>query len=180
MRVIAWRVSRAVRQAGCEFVQVGDNFEVRRGNQRIRFARLQVMFAPELAKQFDQYFNATAPRGDKDLRDKELRDYSVPALHFMPSVGVELWVSGVTEGVEHIREHLVNHSPAPGAVVFDVGANCGASALLFSRAVGTDGRVHAFEPDPVNREMLRRNVELHSLTNVVVHPEAIKKLIGGK
>lgn len=173
VRAVAWRVGQAVRDAGCKFVNAGEFFEVRRGAQRIRFARQQVMFAPELARQFDQYFDATRSRGDANLRD-----HSAPGMFFMPSAGAELWISGVTEGVEHIREHLVNHAPAVGAVVFDVGANCGASVLLFSRAVGPTGHVHAFEPDPLNREMLRRNIELHALANVTIHPEAMAATTG--
>jgi len=173
VRAVAWRVARAVRAAGFEFVDVGNAFEVRRGAQRIRFARLQVVFAPDLARQFDQYFNATSAAGEADLRD-----FTVPALHFMPSASAELWVSGVTEGVEHIRQHLLHHAPAPGAVVFDVGANCGASVFLFSRAVGQAGRVHAFEPDPLNRDMLRRNVTKHALANVTIHPEAMAGATG--
>lgn len=173
VRVVAWRVGRAVRDAGCEFVASGAAYEVRRGAERIRFSSQHVMFAPELARQFDQYFHATTASGDEYLRD-----FTVPALHFMPSADAELWVSGVTEGVEHIREHLLHHAPAPGSVVFDVGANCGASALLLARAVGPAGRVHAYEPDPLNRELLRRNVERLALANVTIHPEAMAGTTG--
>jgi FkbM family methyltransferase len=40
----------------------------------------------------------------------------------------------------------------------DLGANIGYFTLLLARAVGPGGRVVAFEPDPVNAELLRRNV----------------------
>lgn len=58
----------------------------------------------------------------------------------------------------------------PGDVVLDVGANIGLHTLHLSRAVGPTGTVHAFEPDPANVALLRRNVERNGCTNVVVHP----------
>jgi FkbM family methyltransferase len=55
----------------------------------------------------------------------------------------------------------------PGMVVFDVGANLGFYTLLLAGQVGPEGRVHAFEPDPLSFEILssraagRANVELN-------------------
>jgi FkbM family methyltransferase len=58
----------------------------------------------------------------------------------------------------------------PGDTVLDVGANIGLHTLHLSRAVGPTGTVHAFEPDPANAALLRRNVERNRCPNVVVHP----------
>ncbi|HET9209405.1 MAG TPA: FkbM family methyltransferase [Thermoanaerobaculia bacterium] len=44
----------------------------------------------------------------------------------------------------------------PGMVVFDVGANLGFYTLLLAGRVGPEGRVHAFEPDPLSFDILRR------------------------
>ena len=38
----------------------------------------------------------------------------------------------------------------PGWTVVDAGANIGALTLAFAEMVGTDGIVHAFEPQPEN------------------------------
>ena len=53
-----------------------------------------------------------------------------------------------------------------GMCVFDVGANIGYYTLLAARAVGSSGRVYAFEPEPVNFLLLTRNVAENRLTNV--------------
>jgi FkbM family methyltransferase len=50
---------------------------------------------------------------------------------------------------------------APGDVVFDVGANLGAYALLFAQWVGSAGHVYAFEPAPDARTGLERHVDLN-------------------
>ena len=53
-----------------------------------------------------------------------------------------------------------------GMCVFDVGANIGYYTLLAARAVGTSGRVYAFEPEPHNFGFLTRNVAENRFTNV--------------
>jgi len=62
---------------------------------------------------------------------------------------------------------------APGDTVVDVGANIGWYTVLASRAVGEDGLVIAFEPDPTNFELLRRNVEANGCHNVRLERKAL-------
>src|ERR1043166_1571170 len=62
---------------------------------------------------------------------------------------------------------------APGMVVIDVGANIGYFSLLASKLVGTTGSVHAFEPDPVNCRLLRKNVRLNRASNIKVIQTAL-------
>ena len=55
----------------------------------------------------------------------------------------------------------------------DVGANIGYYSLLLSRCVGVQGRVYAFEPEPLNLALLRVNLQINGCSNVVVHPLAL-------
>ncbi|WP_269523680.1 FkbM family methyltransferase [Coraliomargarita parva] len=66
----------------------------------------------------------------------------------------------------------------PGDTVLDVGANIGLHTLKLSRAVGEEGRVLAFEPDPANVRLLRKNLELNRCTNVEVFPFALGATAG--
>jgi FkbM family methyltransferase len=61
----------------------------------------------------------------------------------------------------------------PGDVFFDVGAFIGAFTLLASRLVGPEGRVVAFEPDPIARQALERNVAANRVANVTIVPFAV-------
>ncbi len=54
-----------------------------------------------------------------------------------------------------------------GACCFDVGANIGYYSLHMAKAVGSKGRVFAFEPDPANIERLDRNIALNHQTGVI-------------
>ncbi len=58
-----------------------------------------------------------------------------------------------------------------GDTVLDVGANHGLYAYHLSRLVGASGRVHTFEPVPLNLGILRYTVKHLRLNNVTIHPE---------
>ncbi|MCX8143992.1 MAG: FkbM family methyltransferase [Bacteroidia bacterium] len=60
--------------------------------------------------------------------------------------------------------------------VVDIGANVGFYTLLFSKIVGDNGKVFAFEPDVDNFEKLKRNT-LH-LNNVKIENKAISNHSG--
>jgi FkbM family methyltransferase len=61
----------------------------------------------------------------------------------------------------------------PGDTVLDIGAYVGPYSLLASRLVGRGGLVFAFEPDPVARRLLMRNLALNEADNVIVLPWAV-------
>jgi FkbM family methyltransferase len=61
----------------------------------------------------------------------------------------------------------------PGMVVIDVGANIGYFSLLASTLVGPQGEVHAFEPDPVNCGLLKKNVRMNRASNIKVVQAAL-------
>lgn len=56
----------------------------------------------------------------------------------------------------------------PGMVVCDVGANLGVTAAAFAQRVGRQGRVLAFEPDPVNASLFRRHLRHRPFANVTL------------
>jgi FkbM family methyltransferase len=66
----------------------------------------------------------------------------------------------------------------PGMVVFDCGAHVGEYTLMFSRLVGPDGAVYAFEPDPRVFEMLEWNVRSNAMTNVTTAQAALSSASG--
>jgi FkbM family methyltransferase len=96
--------------------------------------------------------------------------YSLPA-------GYDLWLNDtgyidrqiITTGTfEPITTRAINRFIKQGDVVIDVGANIGYYTVLFSKLVGDDGKVIAFEPTTHFGEVLRRNIETNNLSNVEV------------
>ena len=57
----------------------------------------------------------------------------------------------------------------PGTAVLDIGSNVGQTAIAFSDAVESDGRVHAIEVDDPLAEICERNVRSRPCNNVIVH-----------
>lgn len=61
----------------------------------------------------------------------------------------------------------------PGQTVFDLGANNGIHSLLFSKLVGSGGKVFSFEPLPENIAEIEKNISLNSISNIRIIPAAI-------
>ena len=51
----------------------------------------------------------------------------------------------------------------PGQIVYDIGANIGYITLLFTKRIGDQGHVYAFETLPANVTRLIHNIELNAL-----------------
>jgi len=65
-----------------------------------------------------------------------------------------------------------------GMTVYDLGAHVGFYSLLFSRLVGPDGVVHAFEPVERNISYLKRHLRLNRTMNVRVEEFAVTRQSG--
>lgn len=54
-----------------------------------------------------------------------------------------------------------------GDKIVDIGAHIGTFSLLAGMKTGSDGKVYAYEPEPDTFELLKRNISINSLSNVV-------------
>jgi FkbM family methyltransferase len=61
----------------------------------------------------------------------------------------------------------------PGMQAVDVGANIGVYTLAMALAVGSSGRVSAFEPTPECAATLRRNLQINDAAHVELHHAAV-------
>ena len=65
-----------------------------------------------------------------------------------------------------------------GDVVLDVGANIGYYTLIFAKIVGENGHVFAFEPEPSNFDLLKKNVMVNNYRNTSLEKIAISNKNG--
>jgi len=65
-----------------------------------------------------------------------------------------------------------------GSSVADIGANIGYYTLQFARKVGSRGHVYAFEPDPQNFFLLKKNIEVNGYKNVTPVQMAVSDVSG--
>lgn len=68
---------------------------------------------------------------------------------------------------------LENLPAIPGGVVYDIGGFIGELTLAFARKVGSTGTVVTFEPNPLNQEAIRRNLNLNSTCPVTLIPAGV-------
>lgn len=80
------------------------------------------------------------------------------------------------EKYEPYETQLILRQTKKGNIVIDVGANIGYYTVLLADKVGKTGKVYAFEPDKVNFEILKKNIEANNLKNV----EIINAAVGSK
>ncbi|QQS44048.1 FkbM family methyltransferase [Candidatus Roizmanbacteria bacterium] len=79
---------------------------------------------------------------------------------------------------EEFETEIVQKEIKRGDVVLDIGANIGYYTLIFARLVGEKGMVFAFEPDPTNFALLKKNVEMNGYKNVVLVSKAVSDKSG--
>ena len=68
---------------------------------------------------------------------------------------------------EIIEGYMKEYSLKKGDTVIDVGAFHGIFTIYASKLVGDTGKVYAFEPDWLSFRMLKKNIELNKLNNVI-------------
>jgi FkbM family methyltransferase len=84
--------------------------------------------------------------------------------------GFQAYVPPNRIGVQHdpLESFIAEH--VPGRTFWDLGANIG----YFSLCAARDARlVRAFEPEPSNLQLLRRNVEMNDFDNIEIHQLAV-------
>ncbi|HEX8169096.1 MAG TPA: FkbM family methyltransferase [Thermoanaerobaculia bacterium] len=143
---------------------------VRYGTKEIRISSENQVYAQDLIRDFDYYFEVVQPRRERNI---DVVDYSRPALHTMTADGLPFWFPELAESMATTALYLDYARLEIGQTVLDLGAYAGGATYHFSRIVGDSGRVHAFEPDPKSYDCLRRNVELHDLRNVVLQRRGV-------
>jgi len=72
----------------------------------------------------------------------------------------------VVDRYEQATTKLFRQLIQPGMVVVDVGANVGYFTLLAAELAGSSGTVYAFEPEPNNYALLKKNIQLNSYSNI--------------
>lgn len=79
---------------------------------------------------------------------------------------------------EQLETDVIKKEIKKGDVVLDIGAHIGYYTLIFARLVGTEGRVFAFEPDPKNFSILKKNIEINGYQNVTLIQCAVSDTTG--
>lgn len=159
-------------------LQLGARVEKREGeiwlykdHRAMVLAAQHFVYSADMAERFELYFSPVVPEERDGL---QIVDYSRPGkLQTYRMSGLQFELASFPEEDEAIEGYFKRYTPKAGDLVFDMGAHCGVSTYHFSKLVGPEGRVVAFEPDPLNCSLLKRNIERHGLKNVTVENSAV-------
>jgi len=133
-----------------------------RGRRKMILGLRDVISVPFAIHEWDQFFDTIE---GKEIDGSTVLDFSEPALHRYRKRGLSFYAPSLAED-DSMEAYTAAYHPQPGDVVWDVGANAGMTSYFLAQMVGPAGKVYAFEPDDTNFEFLRRNIEMHQLTNV--------------
>jgi FkbM family methyltransferase len=74
----------------------------------------------------------------------------------------------------HITDFIASHIAFESDdIALDIGANIGWYSILFSKLMPAEAKIIAFEPDPLNYELLTQNIELNHAKNIKAHRIAL-------
>lgn len=152
---------------------------------RSRAYRLYTRFPPALRA----HLEADGPRGAPLAVAQRLLDTG--PLGVSGGVGRGILLDPTTLPLTHVQaygaargtlepevQEALRRVIAPGATVYDIGANVGFFSLLAARLTGPEGRVLAFEPSPPAVAGLRANLALNPDARVDVRETAVAATVG--
>jgi len=79
----------------------------------------------------------------------------------------------IHQDFEPLETKVLENNIKKGDVVLDLGANIGVHTLLLAKLVGENGRIYAFEPDPGNFKLLKKNINANKYRNIITIQKAI-------
>jgi hypothetical protein len=164
-----WLRLAAARQ-GCRLRCGPYAWDLTKDTRVIRLGRPQFDHVADLAERFDSLFETLVPQQAGRL---SLLDFSHVHAHVYRTLGVPFELAAWPEADATIQSCFEYYDPKPTDLIFDVGAQCGVSTYVFSKVVAS---VVALETDARLRGVLKRNVERHRLSNVLVPKNGVASL----
>ena len=147
-----------------------DIIAVRKKQGEIRIPLAKFPYVQDMILHFDTYYTTVEPD------ERGIVDYSAPKVHRLRESGISFHLPSIAEEVEAIDDYFRWYQPKQGDLVFDLGPHAGVSTYFLSKAVGPEGRVIAFEPDPVAWASLTKSIADLEMSNV----QAIQKAVAGE
>jgi FkbM family methyltransferase len=118
--------------------------------------------------------NAIRPRFNAALERFYGRKGLSRTIHGEPPIRLLPCARLIPEDYEPQVLDLLKRTLSPGAVVIDVGANVGISAMMMARWCGPKGHIHAFEPSPTSKRVLTEHLSMNGLADrISVVPAAL-------
>ena len=167
-------------RSGLRARRSGDVLEVidDKARKLIRINVGNAVHLPDMIESFEYYTGSAAPVAFRYNGEVyQLTDFSTPRLHNVSGFDdFPVMCPSSTEPYSTTLQYLEFARLRSGSNVIDLGTYSGLTAIAFSKEVGSEGRVLALEPDPINFLSAEYNLSMHrkvnGLDNVTLVPFA--------
>ncbi len=150
-------------------------FEILREKQSLRISIANSVYLTDMINSFDYYFDAVVPI---EIEDLLVVDYSTPRYHKLCGFDeIPYLFPSLSEPYITISQYLDFASLNTGGIVLDMGAYSGITSIMFGRVVGNEGKVYAFEPDPLNYACFNENIKIARAVSGLENISIIKKAV---
>lgn len=139
-------------------------------------------FSFKLTKNYKKFSEKT---GFKNPLPRKIKDFlykKIEAPEFTTVMGHKMYLAPhgpislelATKGIwEESETELIKKIVSDGDVVLDLGANIGYYTMIFAKLIGPKGKVFAFEPEPNNFELLKKNLTINGYQNSTIEDAAV-------
>jgi len=138
---------------------------------------MSAVWAHDLLREI--YLNEATPKPLRSSIRARLQpvevDYRGCRMHVHPAdnnTEFQIWKHGRTQEERPLKRILSRLEGRP-VYAFDVGANAGSFATRIAAVAGEGAQIHAFEPNPIMRSRLEKNIDLNGFTSIAVHDCAV-------
>lgn len=138
--------------------------EISKENKKIIISGKHLVYAIDIKNYFYRYFEILMAQKRSRFR---VLDFSKPRLHSYKKLGLSFYFTSLPEDEWEVKEYTHMYKIKKGDVIFDLGSYCGFSVYGFSKLVGKEGKIYAFEPDELNYTYLMKNIKMHQLNNAI-------------
>jgi FkbM family methyltransferase len=150
-------------------------FEIFRAKRVLRISIVNAVYLMDMINSFDYYFDAVSPI---EIDDYFVVDYSTPRYHKLCGFDeIPYLFPSLSEPYITISQYLDFANLSTGGVVLDMGAYSGITSIMFGRVVGNEGKVYAFEPDPLNYACFNENIKIARAVSGLENISIIKKAV---
>lgn len=152
-------------------------YYIERDNKVIKISLLHKIYIKTLMRFFDIHFNAVEY---EEINSKLIVDFSYPKKHKIKGFDLfEIYCPSLAETFETSIQYLEYADLKEDDIVLDLGAYSGLTSILFSQAVGNNGKVISVEPDELNFSCLTKNIlEYQNNSNIECLNAAVWKYSG--
>jgi|APSaa5957512535_1039671.scaffolds.fasta_scaffold00338_25 FkbM family methyltransferase len=142
-------------------------------NKKLLFTKIYNYLLNSMSKGHGFGKNPVIRKIQNSIQNKLKSDFAViqgSKMYLDPEDKFNLSLNGVYGEYE---TELMKKYIKKGDIVIDVGANIGYFTLIYSQLVGKYGKVYAFEPEPKNFAILKKNVEINKYENIILEEKAV-------